>query len=39
MAVLGWIFLVLIGVGVLTGLALFVMSLPDLRRYFAIKRM
>lgn len=39
MVVLGWIFLVLLALGVLGVVVLFVMSLPDLRRYLAIRRM
>jgi hypothetical protein len=39
MAVLGWIFLVLLAITVIGMVALFVMSLPDLRRYLAIRRM
>jgi hypothetical protein len=39
MAVLGWIFVVLLAFTVVGMLVLFVMSLPDLRRYLAIRRM
>jgi hypothetical protein len=39
MAVLGWIFLVLLALTVVGGLMLVIISLPDIRRYLAIKRM
>lgn len=39
MVVLGYIFLVILAVTVVGLLALLVVSIPDLRRYFAIRRM
>jgi hypothetical protein len=39
MAVLGWIFLVLIALTIVGALVVFVVSIPDIRRYLAIKRM
>jgi hypothetical protein len=39
MVVLGIIFLVLLGLGVLALLTAVVMSLPDIRRYLTISRM
>jgi hypothetical protein len=39
MVVLGYIFLVLLGLGVLALLVALVASLPDIRRYFAMSRM
>jgi hypothetical protein len=39
MVVLGYIFLVLLGLVVVGGLVALVASLPDIRRYFALSRM
>ena len=39
MNIVGWVFLGLIAVGVLTGLALFLTALPDIARYRRIRRM
>lgn len=39
MAVLGWIFLALLAISVVGLLVVFVSSIPDLRRYLAIRRM
>lgn len=39
MTVLGWIFLVLLAITVVGILVMLLGSLPDLRRYFAIRRM
>jgi len=39
MAVLGYIFLVLLGLGVVAALVMLVMSIPDIRRYIRIARM
>ena len=39
MNIVGWVFLALIAVGVLTGLVFFLASLPDIARYFRIRKM
>jgi hypothetical protein len=39
MQIVGYVFLGLIAVGVLTGLALFVMAMPDIARYRRIRKM
>ena len=39
MAVLGWVFVALLAISVVGIVLLFVTSLPDLRRYLAIRRM
>lgn len=39
MAVLGYIFLAILAIAVLGVLGLLLMSLPDIRRYLAIRRM
>ena len=38
-AVLGWVFVALLAISVVGIVLLFVTSLPDLRRYLAIRRM
>jgi hypothetical protein len=37
--IVGWVFLGLIAVGVLIGIALFLTALPDIARYRRIRRM
>jgi hypothetical protein len=39
MAILGWIFLGIIAIGVTLGVILGVSSLPDARRYLKLRRM
>jgi hypothetical protein len=39
MAILGWIFLVLLALTVVGALYVLVISIPDIRRYLAIRRM
>jgi hypothetical protein len=39
MQIVGYVFLALIAVGVLTGLGLFVMAMPDIARYRRMRKM
>jgi hypothetical protein len=39
MEILGWVFVVIVGIAVLTGVAMGLLSLPDARRYLKLRRM